>query len=176
MSEDFPDQEEKTPAAKKTRKVNPNGKKRGPKPKPVTKKRPVRELPLEGTPQMVETPDGKVLTFQETCEYVEVTVMEQTDEVREIPMNNGVNNPIWFIRGHKTIIPKPYLDMMDEINAIKLLKHEPINHGADFREYTVNLMKFPYMVHRTGLTYADYRAQFDKTKGLKDPWMKDPTA
>ena len=172
----MPDHDENGLPPKKTRKVNPNGKKRGPKPKIVTKKRPVAEGPLEGTPQMVTTPSGNVLTFQESCEYVELTVMEQTDEPREISMNNGVNNPIWFIRGHKTIIPTPYLWEMDEINSIQLLKHEPINHGADFRAYTVNLMRFPYMVHRTGLTYADYREQFDKSKGLKDPWSKAPDA
>lgn len=175
MSE-VPGQESSAPKPKKTRKVNPNGKKRGPKPKPVTKKIRVREFPDEEPGDAsggltYETPKP-IKTFQETCEYVEVTIMEATDEPREVSLNNGCNTPITIIRGHKCIIPKPYVDTLDEINKIELLKHEPMNNGSDYREYTVPLMRFPYMIHRSGLTYADYRKQMDHFKTLKDPWDK----
>lgn len=175
---DVPEQESSAPEPKKTRKVNPNGKKRGPKPKPVNKKIRVRvmdedtdgPLPEIGNSLSYETPK-RALTFDETCEYVEITVMEDPSEPREIPMNNGCNRPITFIRGHKCIIPKPYVDTMDEINSIKLLRHEPID-GTSFKEYYVPLMKFNYIIHRSGLTYADYKAQMDRFKTMPDPWDK----
>ena len=168
---DIPEHEDHFEPPKKTRKVNPGGKKRGPKPKPVNKKIPVRELeqPLDEDVLVV---DEGYKSPQELIEYMEVTIMEQTDEPRECFFNNGVLSPVWCIRGHKVILPKSYVDVMDEINKIQLLKHEPIDNGADFREYYVPLMRFPYMLHRSGLTFADYRAQFEKQKGMKDPWNK----
>ena len=171
---DIPEQEGNDLPIKKTRKINPNGKKRGPKPKPVNKKIRVREVPdVPDEPGELSYEDNsQVKSEQEICEYSEVTIMEVTDEPRAFPLNNGVNTPIWVIRGHKVIIPSNYLKTLDEINSIQLLRHEPINNGSDFREYHVPLMKFPYMVHRTGLTYRDYREMLDKFKTMKDPWDK----
>ena len=123
-----------------------------------------QENPL---PSVGEVKEEK--TFNETCEYVEITVMPQEGDHPQVSFNNGCNFPITFIRGHKCIIPKPYVDTMDEINAIQLLKHEAID-GARFREYHVPLMKFPYIIHRSGLTYADFKKQQDHYKTLKDPW------
>lgn len=173
---DIPEQDNTPIPEKKTRKVNPNGKKRGPKPKIVTKKIRVREMETDDEPVKVVQSDNRILTFQESCEYVEITVMESTDEPREVALNNGCNTPITIIRGHKCIIPKPFVDTFDEVNSIQLLKHEPINNGADYREYTVPMMKFPYMIHRRGLTYDDYRKQLEHFKTLRDPWDKAQNA
>lgn len=154
---------------KSTRAVRPGGKKRGPKPKPVTKTIRVRVMDEQENPLPPVGEVKKEKTFNETCEYVEITVMPQEGDHPQVSFNNGCNFPITFIRGHKCIIPKPYVDTMDEINAIQLLKHEAID-GARFREYHVPLMKFPYIIHRSGLTYADFKKQQDHYKTLKDPW------
>jgi len=166
---DIPEHEEHFEPPKKTRKVNPGGKKRGPKPKPVTKKIPVREL--EQDTEDAAPVAEPYRSPQELAEYVEITVMEQADEPRECFFNNGVLNPIWFIRGHKVIIPYSYVMTMDEINAIKMLRHEPID-GTQFREYYQPLMRFPYIIHRRGLTFKDYLDQLDRFKKLPDPWDK----
>jgi hypothetical protein len=172
MSENT-EREESALPEKKTRKVNPNGKKRGPKPKPVTKKIRVRNMDEEQPLPSALTYEAPqvVVTEDERCEYVEVTVMEATDEPRECFFNNGVNRPLTFIRGHKVIIPYNYVITMDEVNAIKLLKHEPID-GANFREYYQPLMRFPYMIHRRGLTFKDFLEQMERFKKLPDPWDK----
>lgn len=169
MSEEETTNVEAEAPVKKTRKVKPGGKKRGPKPKTVTKQIRVREMPFHEEEPQETIQQAK--SFQETCEYVEITVMEDPSESREISMNNGCNLPITFIRGHKCIIPKPYVDTLDEINRIQLLKHEPLD-GSSFKEYYVPLMKFNYIIHRSGLTYADYKAQMDRFKTLPDPWDK----
>jgi len=166
---------------KKTRRVKPGGAKRGPKPKPVTKKIRVRNMDEEDMPLpskkeydasalSYEAPQ-RVISADESSEYVEITVMEQSDEPRECFFNNGVNRPLTFIRGHKVIIPYCYVQIMDEVNAIKLLKHEPID-GANFREYYVPLMRFPYIIHRRGLTFKDFLDQMERFKKLPDPWDK----
>lgn len=172
MSE-VPEQESLPSEGKKTRKVNPNGAKRGPKPKPVTKKIRVRNMDEDQPlPSAISYEKPKVVvTEDESCEYVEVTVMEATDEPRECFFNNGVNRPLTFIRGHKVIIPYNYVITMDEINAIKLLKHEPID-GSNFREFYQPLMRFPYMIHRRGLTFKDFLDQMERFKKLPDPWDK----
>lgn len=171
---DVPEQESSAPEPKKTRKVNPNGKKRGPKPKPVNKKIRVRNMDEEDMPLpsalSYETPQT-VLGADESSEYVEVTVMEQSDEPRECFFNNGVNRPLTFIRGHKVIIPYCYVQIMDEVNSIKLLRHEPID-GSNFREYYQPLMRFPYIMHRRGLTFKDFLDQMERFKKLPDPWDK----
>ena len=174
MSEKIPEQEAKaekvTLPVKKTRTVKPGGKKRGPKAKPVTKTIRVRDMEEE-TPRPTYPPEPtRVLSFDELCEYVEITVMEDPSDGREVTMNNGCNRPLVFIRGHKCIIPKPYLDTLTEINAIPLLKHEFSPDGSQVTEYNVPLLKYNFIVHRTGLTYADYDAQMKRFKELKDPW------
>lgn len=172
---DVPEQEGSAPEPKKTRKFNPNGKKRGPKPKPVNKKIRVRVMDEDVTPlpeaggELSYEKPKRALTFNETCEYVEITVMPQEGDHPQISFNNGCNFPITFIRGHKCIIPKAYVDTMDEINGIQVLKHEQID-GTRFREYYVPMMRFPYIIHRSGLTYADFKKQQDHYKTLKDPW------
>lgn len=162
--------EQEAPAkAKNSRTVKPGGKKRGPKPKAVTKKIRVRVMDEDENPlPPVDRPEVEK-SFNETCEYVEITVMPQEGDHPQVSFNNGCNFPITFIRGHKVIIPRPYVDTMDEINKIQLLKHEALD-GARFREYYVPLTKFPYIIHRSGLTYADFRKQQDHFKTLKDPW------
>ena len=170
---DIPEKEEKTlevpEKAKTSRAVKPGGKKRGPKPKPVTKKIRVRVMDEHENPLPEVGQSEKPKTFDETCEYVEITVMPQEGDHPQVSFNNGCNRPITFIRGHKCIIPAPYVDTMDEINSIQLLKHEALD-GARFREYYVPMQKFPYIIHRRGLTYADFRKQQDHYKTLKDPW------
>lgn len=161
---------------KKSRTVNPGGKKRGPKPRPVNKKIRVRDMEEHETPlpEPIRTNDpipARPLSYEEQCEYVEITVMEDPSESREVVMNNGMNRPITFIRGFKCIIPMPYVWTMDEINKIQVLKHEPID-GSSFREYYVPMMRFNYIIHRKGLTYLDYKAQMDSFKLLRDPWSK----
>lgn len=174
---DHPEQEEKAipaPKVKKTRAVNPNGKKRGPKPRAVTKKIRVRNMDEEDMPLPSATayePAKAVQSADDTSEYAEVTVMEATDEPRECFFNNGVNRPLTFIRGHKVIIPYCYVQIMDEVNAIKLLRHEPID-GSNFREYYQPLMRFPYILHRRGLTFKDFLDQMERFKKLPDPWDK----
>lgn len=170
---DIPEKEEKAVEAaekpKTSRAVKPGGKKRGPKPKPVNKRIRVRVMDEDENPLPEAVHDEPTKSFNETCEYVEITVMPQEGDHPQISFNNGVNFPITFIRGHKCIIPKPYVDTMDEINAIQLLKHEAID-GSRFREYYVPLTKFPYIIHRSGLTYADFKKQQDHYKTLRDPW------
>jgi len=169
---------EETPIPKKTRAVKPGGAKRGPKPKPVTKKIRVRvredlidDEPAEiGNSLSYEKPPTAI-GADESSEYAEVTVMEATDEPRECFFNNGVNRPLTFIRGHKVIIPYCYVQIMDEVNAIKMLRHEPID-GSNFREYYQPLMRFPYIMHRRGLTFKDFLEQMERFKKLPDPWDK----
>jgi len=178
MSE-VPEQESSAPEPKKTRAVKPGGAKRGPKPKPVNKKIRVRvredliedDEPVETGNSLSYEPPRRAVSEDEKCEYVELTIMEQTDEPRECFFNNGVNSPLTVIRGHKIIIPYNYVITMDEINSIKLLKHEPID-GSNFREYYQPLMRFPYMIHRRGLTYQDFRDQMERFKKMPDPWDK----
>ena len=97
---DIPEQEENTPQPKKTRALSPNGKKRGPKPKPVNKKIRVRvredliedDEPVETGNSLSYEPPRRAISEDEKCEYVELTIMEQTDEPRECFFNNGVND------------------------------------------------------------------------------------
>ena len=165
---------EATPVPKKTRAVKPGGAKRGPKPKPVTKKIRVRNMDEEEMPLpsalSYELPK-QAQSADEGSEYAEITVMEASDEPRECFFNNGVNRPLTFIRGHKVIIPYGYVQCMDEINQIKLLRHEPID-GSNFREYYQPLMRFPYILHRRGLTFKDFLDQMERFKKLPDPWDK----
>ena len=200
--------EEVAAPGKKTRKVNPGGKKRGPKPKAVNRDIRVRVMdehtnPLppaeDGLAYTVETiyyngetgekcekdsdchvavkhvyrdkKTGRVLSPMEYSEYVEVTIMPDPEAGKEVPFNDGAHNPMTVIRGHKVIIPIAYKNVMDTNNNQEILRHEPLKDG-DFSPYYAKLMGYNYQLHRSGLTYTDFKDQIERFKKLHDPWDK----